>query len=225
MSATTTIIRPEFQLKIAGVDFKSDTGIEVKAGTIFARLYYAPGCQTLGQSISGKTVVKLSDRINKGHRTIEFICVNPADYKLLHETCAKSNMAVCRTRTIELLERCLATDIPADIQAARAAAEADRVRRLCASISADPWDFEIEESTPATPVPPVPYQPCLPAAKTVINPEMQSVLESKTVKELRYIAKVYGVTVGHCNKAELIELLGRQFTRRNINPIQIRTCK
>lgn len=106
----------------------------------------------------------------------------------------------------------------ADIQAARVAAEADRVRRLCAAIP-NPWDGEVEikESTSATPIT-FTYQLCLPAAKPTVNPEIQSVLEAKTVKQLRYIAKVYGVAVGHRNKAEMIEILGRQFTRRNINP-------
>lgn len=142
---SATIIRPEFQLQVAGVDFVSTTGVEVKAGTIYARVYYAPNCVTSGQSIKG--AIKLSDCINKGHRTIEFIA--PAEaYSQLLKSCAESNMAVNRIRTRQLLEKCFAA--PAAYRP---------------EVIPNPWDTATHPVCLPAPVVPIQYQLCLPPAQ------------------------------------------------------------
>jgi Rho termination factor-like protein len=231
-NATVSIVRPEFQLITAGIDFVSTTKVQVRKGQVYGRLYFAPNCQPLGQSIKGRI---LSDRINRGHRVVEFICSDFSQYRKVYQLCQASNIRANVLRTEQLLAslersysapaavRPAAPSLDAEIQAARELAEADKVRR---SQSKDYWNTP--ESTEVL------FPGVAPVCNDAENPwfevevtqsdEIREVLESKTVKQLRHIAKVYGVTLASKNnKAQVIDILTRQFTRRNINPVQIRT--
>lgn len=110
MSATT-IVRAEFQLIVAGLDFKSVTGVEVKAGTTYGRLYFPEGCELNG-SFKGR-ILKDSWATGAPYsqtrkcRVIEFLATNEV-YRTLYNSCSRSNLLTNRNRTHKLLEACFA---------------------------------------------------------------------------------------------------------------------
>jgi len=109
--STSTIVRPEFQLIVAGLDFISASGILVKVGTVYGRLYFSEACEVTG-SFKG-TIIKDSWQsgapysANRKCRAIEFLAT-PEVYSTLYKSCGKSNLPSNRINTFKLLEKCLA---------------------------------------------------------------------------------------------------------------------